>query len=382
MLRLRSCASSMISVSYRRSIRSCWISASRMPSVISLTSGVLAGLVGEPDLVADRAARARRRAPRRSARRPSGRRSGAAGCARSCPRTPRPSSRQILGSWVVLPEPVSPATTTTWWSRIAARMSSLRAVTGSSLGVADRGDRGPPLRRPWPRPSRSPRPARPATPDPRTPSSRRRNRNSSRSVSSGSRARSSAREEDIPNVQRSRLTCDSATQFGRRRRWLSGRPGPGRSRRPRRRAGRAAGRRNVLSSRPRSVSRRSPSRAIVTAIASGSTSPCSTSAAPTPAAAAVSGGSASSASCRVSRCRRRCSCTSGRRGARRRERRQRLGPVAGQRRLARRDVLPRPGPVTCRHAGRSPFRPAFLQENDAGRKNRCHRGGEFDRRAR
>ena len=29
------------------------------------------------------------------------------------PCTPRPSSRQILGSWVVLPDPVSPATTTT-----------------------------------------------------------------------------------------------------------------------------------------------------------------------------------------------------------------------------------------------------------------------------
>ena len=50
------------------------------------------------------------------------------------PRTPRPSSRQILGSWVVLPEPVSPATITTWWSRIAAAMSSLRWLTGSSSG--------------------------------------------------------------------------------------------------------------------------------------------------------------------------------------------------------------------------------------------------------
>ncbi len=30
------------------------------------------------------------------------------------PRTPRPSSRQIFGIWVVFPEPVSPATMTTW----------------------------------------------------------------------------------------------------------------------------------------------------------------------------------------------------------------------------------------------------------------------------
>ena len=29
------------------------------------------------------------------------------------PRTPRPISRQIFGNWVVLPEPVSPATMTT-----------------------------------------------------------------------------------------------------------------------------------------------------------------------------------------------------------------------------------------------------------------------------
>ena len=47
-------------------------------------------------------------------------------------RVPRPSSRQIFGSWVVLPDPVSPATTTTWWSRISAAISSRTAETGSS----------------------------------------------------------------------------------------------------------------------------------------------------------------------------------------------------------------------------------------------------------
>ena len=51
-----------------------------------------------------------------------------------CPVTPRPSSRQILGSWVVFPEPVSPAMITTWWSRMAAAISSLRWLTGSSGG--------------------------------------------------------------------------------------------------------------------------------------------------------------------------------------------------------------------------------------------------------
>jgi hypothetical protein len=39
-----------------------------------------------------------------------------------------------LGICVVLPEPVSPAMMTTWWSRIARRISSLRWLTGSSGG--------------------------------------------------------------------------------------------------------------------------------------------------------------------------------------------------------------------------------------------------------
>jgi hypothetical protein len=38
MFRLRSWASSTMIVSYRRNIRSRWISASRMPSVITFTS--------------------------------------------------------------------------------------------------------------------------------------------------------------------------------------------------------------------------------------------------------------------------------------------------------------------------------------------------------
>ena len=46
----------------------------------------------------------------------------------------RPSSSRILGSCVVLPDPVSPATMTTWLSRIAAAMSSRRWLTGRSSG--------------------------------------------------------------------------------------------------------------------------------------------------------------------------------------------------------------------------------------------------------
>ena len=47
---------------------------------------------------------------------------------------PSPASRHILGIWVVLPEPVSPAMTTTWFARMAATMSSFRAVIGRSGG--------------------------------------------------------------------------------------------------------------------------------------------------------------------------------------------------------------------------------------------------------
>ncbi len=51
------------------------------------------------------------------------------------PRMPRPSSRQILGSWVVLPEPVAPATITTWFSLMALASSARLSVTGRS-GIA------------------------------------------------------------------------------------------------------------------------------------------------------------------------------------------------------------------------------------------------------
>ncbi len=46
----------------------------------------------------------------------------------------RPSSRQIFGSCVVLPDPVAPATITTWCPSIARPISSRAALTGSSGG--------------------------------------------------------------------------------------------------------------------------------------------------------------------------------------------------------------------------------------------------------
>ncbi|MNY29535.1 hypothetical protein D3C86_1635840 [compost metagenome] len=47
---------------------------------------------------------------------------------------PRPIDSAIFGSWVVLPEPVSPDTMTTWLACSAAAISSRRAETGSASG--------------------------------------------------------------------------------------------------------------------------------------------------------------------------------------------------------------------------------------------------------
>ena len=49
-------------------------------------------------------------------------------CALVCT-SPRPSYRQILGSWVVLPEPVSPLTMTTLCAAMMRAMSSRRSLT-------------------------------------------------------------------------------------------------------------------------------------------------------------------------------------------------------------------------------------------------------------
>src|SRR5690606_11643427 len=55
------------------------------------------------------------------------------------PRRPCPASAQILGSWVVLPEPVSPLTITTGERCNASMISSRAALTGSSAGSSNSG---------------------------------------------------------------------------------------------------------------------------------------------------------------------------------------------------------------------------------------------------
>ena len=47
---------------------------------------------------------------------------------------PLPSAKAILGNCVVLPDPVSPQTMTTWCACMADMMSSRRALTGRSSG--------------------------------------------------------------------------------------------------------------------------------------------------------------------------------------------------------------------------------------------------------
>jgi hypothetical protein len=54
------------------------------------------------------------------------------------PAMPRPASRQIFGSCVVLPEPVSPQTITTGCAAIARRISSRLAEIGNSSGYRER----------------------------------------------------------------------------------------------------------------------------------------------------------------------------------------------------------------------------------------------------
>ena len=56
------------------------------------------------------------------------------------PAAPRPAARHNLGSWVVLPEPVSPAITTTGCERINSTMRSASAAIGNPWSTSPRGN--------------------------------------------------------------------------------------------------------------------------------------------------------------------------------------------------------------------------------------------------
>ena len=133
-LRVRSCASSIIMVSYARSRASKRVSARRTPSVMNSMR------------VSDEMRRAKRcrkpTSPPTSALSSSATRSATVTAARrrGCVQTmrrpcaARPSSSAIFGSWVVLPEPVSPQTMTTGLAFMADSISALCSHTGSSGG--------------------------------------------------------------------------------------------------------------------------------------------------------------------------------------------------------------------------------------------------------
>ena len=118
-------------VSYLLKNRSCPSSASKIPSVISLTTDLavpcslkrILKLTVSPS--GSPSSSAIRLATLRAASR-------LGWVWPIWPVTPRPASIASFGNCVVLPEPVSPATIITWWSWIAWMISSLRLLTGNS----------------------------------------------------------------------------------------------------------------------------------------------------------------------------------------------------------------------------------------------------------
>ena len=133
MFRERSWASSMIRVSYSSRSRSERTSASSRPSVTNLTR--VSGEVRSRKRILAPTCRPHSTPISSASRRESevaATRRGWVTAMRAS--LPRPARRQILGIWVVLPEPVSPATMTTGCSRTAARISSARRLIGSCSG--------------------------------------------------------------------------------------------------------------------------------------------------------------------------------------------------------------------------------------------------------
>ena len=133
MFRERSWASSMIRVSYSSRSRSERTSASSRPSVTNFTS--VSGEVRSWKRILAPTCRPHSTPSSSASRRErevAATRRGWVTAMRAS--RPRPASRHILGIWVVLPEPVSPATTTTGCSRTAAWISSARRLIGSCSG--------------------------------------------------------------------------------------------------------------------------------------------------------------------------------------------------------------------------------------------------------
>ena len=132
-LRFRSCASSMIKVSYFFSNGSVCVSASRTPSVMTLILVLL-------DVLSVKRTLKPTSWPKST--------SSSSAILDATERAaillgwvwpiiffcPRPKSRQILGSWVVFPEPVSPQKIMTWLLSISLLISSTFWLTGKESG--------------------------------------------------------------------------------------------------------------------------------------------------------------------------------------------------------------------------------------------------------
>ncbi len=118
------------------------VSASKMPSVISLTEASLRQPVLEPHLEAHHLAQRRLQLLGDALGHAAGRNAPRLGVADQLAALSRlgvracraPCCSAILGNCVVLPEPVSPQTITTWCSRMAASISCRRAETGRDSG--------------------------------------------------------------------------------------------------------------------------------------------------------------------------------------------------------------------------------------------------------
>ena len=130
MFRLRSWASSMMIVSYSSRSGSCCISASSMPSVIILTR--VSATVSSVNRILHPTSLPQVTPSSSAMRRETDNAATRRGCVHAMrPYTPRPASRHILGSCVVLPEPVSPVTMTTGCPRRVSSISSFFAAIGS-----------------------------------------------------------------------------------------------------------------------------------------------------------------------------------------------------------------------------------------------------------
>src|SRR6478735_1093385 len=137
MLSERSCASSTMTVSYSRNSGSACNSASSMPSVMNLIT--VSPLVWSAKRILQPTSRPKPTFSSSATRRATELAATRRGWVQAMrPRSPRPAARHIFGICVVLPEPVSPASTSTWLFWMAVTISSARPLMGSSGGYSIR----------------------------------------------------------------------------------------------------------------------------------------------------------------------------------------------------------------------------------------------------